>query len=58
MKATKLTIYIIREAKKHADAQIKQLKNGSKTVFILDFEILKKCQKFCQQRCIKTKHMQ
>ena len=58
MKATKLTIYIISEDKKHADRQIKQLKNGSKTVLILEFEFLKKCENFHQQRYTKTKHMQ
>ena len=58
MKVTKLTIYIISEEKKHADRQIKQLKNGSKTVLILDFETLKKYENFYQQRYTKTKHMQ
>ena len=58
MKATKLTIYIISENKEHADRQIKQLKNGSKTILILDFEILRKCENFYQQRYTKTKHMQ
>ena len=58
MKATKLTIYIISEDKEHADRQIKQLKNGSKTILILDFEILRKCENFYQQRYTKTKHMQ
>ena len=58
MKATKVTIYIISKEKKHADRQIKQLKNGSKTVLILEFEFLKKCENFHQQRYTKTKHMQ
>ena len=44
--------------KKHAERQIKQLKNCSKTVLILDFETLKKCENFYQQRHTKTKHVQ
>ena len=58
MKETKLTIYTISQEKKDVDRQIKQLKNGSKTVLILEFEILKKCENFHQQRYTKTKHMQ
>ena len=58
MKKTKLTIHIISKEKKHADRQIKPLKNGSNTALISDFETLKKCQKFYQQLYTKTKHKQ
>ena len=58
MKKTNLTIYIISIEKKHAERQIKPLKNGSNTALISDFETLKKCQKFYQKLYTKTKHMQ
>ena len=58
MKKTKLTIYIISKEKKHADRQMKQLKNNSNTALISDFEIFKKCQKFYQQLYTKIKQMQ
>ena len=45
MKKTKLTIRIISKEKKHADRQIKPLKNGSNTALISDFETFKKMSK-------------
>ena len=57
MKKTKLTIYIISKEKKHADRQIKPLKNGSNTAVIcLSITSFKYLYTTIKPQCINDSH--